>query len=172
MRLADSCVASCFNMHSFWCFPGAGIPGRKGAKLLRRHERERSGIQLAFWRHVPTRNFGIPSHPYHCYQCWPIACFLLVGWRDVWFHAYFLTSFLFHLISSQFQFHCFCLFAQHSTNSEVLWTAMNCVSLAWWIYPKKRDSQVLRFLCCFLFHRITNGRLQGYKGATFESKRP
>lgn len=124
MRLADSCVASCFNMHSFWCFPGAGIPGRKGAKLLRRHERERSGIQLAFWRHVPSRNFGIPSHPYHCYQCWPIACFLLVGWRDVWFHASFLTSFyfiLFHPNSNSIVFVCLHNTLQIVKSYELLW---------------------------------------------------
>ena len=98
MRFSDSCLASCFYMQSFFCFPGAGIPGRKRAKLLLRHERERSGIQLAFWRHVPTRKFGIPSYPYHCYQCWPTACFQVVGWRDVSFHAFVSFLFQFHSI--------------------------------------------------------------------------
>ena len=47
---------------------------------------------------------------------------------------------------------------------------MNCYELSVHclvnLSQKTRLIKVLCFLCCFLFHRITNGRLQGYKGAT------
>lgn len=141
-------------------------PWTKGSQVAAatwaRAKRNPIGILAAcpnqkFWHPVPS----IPLLPMLAH------CMFSGGWV-AWcvISCFFLDVILFHLISSQFQFHCFCLFAQHSTNSEVLWTAMNCLSIAWWIYPKKRDSQVLCFLCCFLFHRIAGGRLQGYKGAT------